>query len=411
MPRRLWALFDPRLPRKVWLLQLGVLVNFLGNGMVAPFLVIYLHFGRGLPVSLAASAVALGGVTAVASGLAAGSLADRVGPRYVLTVAMTCNAVAYLLYTQVTVPWEAFAVGLLVGVGTGAYGPLTQSLIASLVPAEDRQAAFAQNRVTSVVGLGAGGMIGGLIAASGLAGYLTLLRLDVVTFLAMAAVPLLLGPMPVPRRPASSGAYRGVLRDRAFVRLVGVNILMVSAGIAPMLVLLPAFAKTVVHAGEPAIGAIYAANTLTIVLAQMPLTRLVASRNRMLVLRASALIWVASWAACLVAAGLLSGRAAVLGIGLGAIVYATGECLYSAIMLPTATVLAPDELRGRYLGAMALAWQAGFLIGPSLGGLVLAAAPLALPVICAALCLGAAVGTVAVERSMARRVEVTPVAA
>ena len=411
MPGRIWAMFNPQLPPKAWLLQLGVLVNFLGNGMVAPFLVIYLHFGRGLPVSLAASAVALGGVTAVASGLAAGSLADRVGPRYVLAVAMTCNAVAYLLYTQVTAPWEAFAVGLLVGVGTGAYGPSTQSMIASLVPAEHRQAAFAQNRVTSVVGLGTGGMIGGLIAASGLAGYLTLLRLDVITFLAMAAVPLLLGPTPVTRRTASGGAYRAVLRDQTFVRLVGVNILMVAAGIAPMLVLLPAFAKTQVHASEPAIGAIYAASTLTIVLAQMPLTRLVASRNRMLVLRASALIWVASWAACLIAAGLLSGPAAVLGIGLAAIVYATGECLYSAIMLPTATALAPDELRGRYLGAMALAWQAGFLFGPSLGGLVLGLAPMALPAVCAALCLAAALGTVAVERSLVRRVEVTPVAA
>src|SRR6266851_6384306 len=36
---RLLRVFDPGLPRKVWLLQLGVLINFLGNGMVAPFLV------------------------------------------------------------------------------------------------------------------------------------------------------------------------------------------------------------------------------------------------------------------------------------------------------------------------------------------------------------------------------------
>src|SRR6185437_2730668 len=128
----------PRLPRKVWLLHVGVLVNFLGNGMVAPFLVIYLHFGRGIPVAVAGTAVALGGITAVASGLVAGALADRVGPRNILVAAMSCNAVAYLLYTQVGEPWQAFAVGLLVGVGTGAYGPSSQNLIASMVPAERR---------------------------------------------------------------------------------------------------------------------------------------------------------------------------------------------------------------------------------------------------------------------------------
>src|SRR5689334_9869892 len=112
--RRVRRLFDPELPRKVWLLQLGVFINFLGNGMVAPFLVIYLHFGRGIPLAIAGTAVALGGMTAVTSGLVAGSLADRIGPRNILVAAMISNAAAYLLYTQVSAPWQAFAVGLMV---------------------------------------------------------------------------------------------------------------------------------------------------------------------------------------------------------------------------------------------------------------------------------------------------------
>jgi len=98
-------------------------------------------------------------------------------------------------------------------------------------------------------------------------------------------------------------------------------------------------------------------------------------------------------------------------IGAAAIAYATGECLYSAIVLPTTTLLAPDHLRGRYLGLTGLAWQSGFMIGPSLGGIVLGAMPLALPVMCAAGCLAAVAGTVAVDRSMspdARRAALAP---
>ena len=144
MIRRALGLFDPGLSRQVWVLQVGVLINFLGNGMVAPFLVIYLHFGRGIPFGLAASAVALGGITAVTSGLLAGSLSDRLGPRNTLVAAMVCNATAYLLYTQVTAAWQAFGVGLLVGVGTGAYGPSSQNLLAWMVPADKRQGAFAR---------------------------------------------------------------------------------------------------------------------------------------------------------------------------------------------------------------------------------------------------------------------------
>lgn len=411
----LLSLFNPRLPRIVWILQLGVLVNFFGNGLVGPFLVIYLHFGRGIPIGYAASAVALGGITAVTSGLLAGSFADRLGPRNILVVAMTCNAAAYLLYTQVAAPWQAYAVGLLVGVGTGAYGPSSQSMVAALVPVENRTAAFAQNRVTSVVGLGLGGVVGGFIASAGLPGYVALLRLDAITFLAFACVVLSLPD--VRTRPSSASpraGYVAVLRDRVFLRLVAVNIALVAFGIAPMFVLLPAFAKVQAHVGEAAIGVIFAANTLTVVVAQLPLTRLTASRNRMSVLRAGALIWVASWLVCFGAGALLRGVPAAFVIGAAAIAYATGECLYSAIVLPTTTLLAPDHLRGRYLGLTGLAWQSGFLIGPSLGGIVLGAMPLALPVLCAAGCLAAAAGTVAVARSMSpdgRRAALAPRAA
>jgi MFS family permease len=395
------AVFNPGLPRQVWLLQVGVLINFFGNGLVAPFLVIYLHFGRGVPLALAGSAIALGGISAVSSGLLAGSLSDRLGARNVLVAAMVCNAAAYLLYTQVTASWEAFTVGLLVGVGTGAYGPSSQSLIASMVPPEARQSAFAQNRVTSVAGLGLGAMVGGLLAAGGLEGYLRLLVLDAVTFFVFAAVVTRLPSGGVPRASAGQGSYGEVMRDRAFVRLVGVNIAMVAAGIAPMLVLLPAYAKSTGQVGELAIGAIYAANVLTIVAAQLPITRLTRGRNRMHVLLAGGLIWIAAWSICFATGRWLEGLAAAVAFGLAAVIYAIGECLYSSIMLPTTTALAPDRLRGRYLGAMALAWQAGFLIGPSVGGAVLGAAPLALPVLCLAGCLAAVVGCVAVDRALA----------
>ncbi len=282
-----------------------------------------------------------------------------------------------------------------------------------MVPVDQRQAAFAQNRITAVVGLGLGATIGGIIASRGLPGYLLLLKVDAGTFLTIAMIVLTLRDGRGGSRAATGGSYGLVLRDRAFRRLVAVNIAMVTAGIAPMLVLLPAFAKGQAHVSEAAIGAIHAANTLTIVVAQLPLTRLTRGRSRMLVLRTGALIWVCGWLICLGAGAFLVGNLAALAIGFAVVVYAFGECLYSAIMLPTATVLAPDYLRGRYLGAMGLAWQTGFMLGPSVGGVVLGVSPLGLPVLCATVGLLAAAGTAIVDRELTseqRRVP-SPVAA
>ena len=121
--------------------------------------------------------------------------------------------------------------------------------------------------------------------------------------------------------------------------------------------------------------------------------------------------WALAWTLCLAAGLWLRGLEAAVLIGLAAVVYALGECLYSAIMVPTASVLAPDQLRGRYLGALGLTFQGGFMLGPSLGGLVLGSMPLALPVLAAGACVMAALGTRLVNRILAPEQRATPVRA
>lgn len=49
---------DPRLPRDVYALQAGGLLNAFGNGVVLPFLIIYLHNVRGISLGAAGMAAA-----------------------------------------------------------------------------------------------------------------------------------------------------------------------------------------------------------------------------------------------------------------------------------------------------------------------------------------------------------------
>ena len=80
--------FTPGLAPAVWWLQAGVLLNFFGNGLVAPFLIIYLHYARGVPIAMAGLAIGSGGVVATASGILAGPIVDRFGARNAVAVAM-----------------------------------------------------------------------------------------------------------------------------------------------------------------------------------------------------------------------------------------------------------------------------------------------------------------------------------
>ena len=62
---------NPNLPRDVWVLQVGGLTNAYGNGIVLPFLIIYLHNVRGIPLGLAGLAAAVNSAAAFGSGFVA----------------------------------------------------------------------------------------------------------------------------------------------------------------------------------------------------------------------------------------------------------------------------------------------------------------------------------------------------
>jgi hypothetical protein len=69
---------DPRLPRVVWLVQGGGVVNSLGNGMAFPFIIIYLHNVRGISFAAAGFSLAAGAVAALVAGL--GAVGGVLGP-------------------------------------------------------------------------------------------------------------------------------------------------------------------------------------------------------------------------------------------------------------------------------------------------------------------------------------------
>ena len=367
------------LPRHVWVLQGGVILNFFGNGLVAPYLLLYLHSVRDISLPVASLAMASGGVFATASGLVAGPLIDRFGPRICLALAMSANAVAYAAYTQVGVPWQSFAAGLAVGVGTGAYGPSAQSLLSAIVGREQRAAALSQQRMSAVLGLSLGGLAGGVLVAVGLAQrYTTLLVLDSLTFVLFALVVLRL-PDPRPAVDRGSGGYRVAVRDRRLRLLAAVNLVMVGASIAPMMLILPAFAQGTADVPAAAIGMIYAINAAGILLAQLRITTAVSGRAPLRTLAIAAGGWAAAWAIVVVTGAALRGWPAIAALAVGMVVYAAGECVYTATLTPSAVAIAPDHLRGRYLAIIGFTWQAGFSIGPPIASAVLATVPLAFP--------------------------------
>jgi MFS family permease len=265
--------FDPQLPRDVWLLQLGGVLNSFGNGVVLPFLVIYLHDVRGFGLGISGLIVSVSAAAQLSAGVLVGPLVDRLGARRVLGAGLVLQAIGIGLLPLVREPWQAFLLIAIEGAGSAGFWPSQSTLLARLTPPHRRHAAFAQQRVTMNLGIGLGGLTGGVIASVSQPSTFTVLFLvDAATFLAYVAVLFVIhDPGVEEHHDVGAASYRAVLRDRLFVRLWMLNFLFVTAGYS-LFNLVPPFARDHAGSSERQIGVFFFVNTAVIVIVQLPIS-------------------------------------------------------------------------------------------------------------------------------------------
>ncbi|HEY7381062.1 MAG TPA: MFS transporter [Gaiella sp.] len=396
----------PGLPRDVYVLQAGLVVNAFGNGAANPFAVLYLHDVRGIPLAVAGLAGSASAACSLLAAGVAGSLADRRGARGVMVGGLVVSAAGWSLYPLVREPWHALALAVLTGTGIGAWLTMQSTMLALIVPAHLRHVAFAQQRVAANLGLGLGGFAGGLlITTAEPATFTALFLLNAVTFLAYAVVLARLRP---PARPVAGRerGYREVFRDRVFLRVIALNLVLVASVVALLNSMFPVFAKDEAGVSEDVVGLFFLVNSLVIVGAQLPVARAIEGRRRAHGLALMCLLFACTWALVEVA-GLVPAAAAALLL-LGVTLLSFGECLYDSIYGPLVADLAPEGRTGRYMAASGLSWQLGFITAPAVGGAILGAEPFALWPLAAGLALAAGAYAFRLERALPAELRRTP---
>ncbi len=268
--------FRADLPHSVRTLQAGALLNAVGNGLVLPFLFLYLHDVRDVSATTTGLIVGTAGAVGLVATPLSGVVIDRVGGRPTLAASLVLMSAGNVGYALSERPSQALAAALLAGLGNASFWPAQSTMLVALTQPRERPAAFAMQRVMMNLGVGIGGMVGGLVARTDTPlTFQALFQGNALTFVLYAAILTRVPHVPPARDGEAgegAGRYADVLRHGAFMSVILLNLLLIAAGIA-MLEVLPAWAKAEGGVSERGIGLIFLVNTLVIVATQMRVVR------------------------------------------------------------------------------------------------------------------------------------------
>lgn len=383
------------LPRTAWIICGGAFVNRFGS-FVSVFLILYLT-GEGYSAAAAGTAVAAYGVGHLAASAIGGYLTDRIGRRETIVLSMYSSAAAMLLLSQVRGLGPITACVGLIGLASELYRPATSALLADLVQPTQRVAAFAVWRLAVNAGFALGPAAAGFLADRS---FFWLFVGDAATSVVFGTVALVTLPRGAPAPSEATGGGGGggaigpMLRDRAFVAF-----LLASAGIT--YVYLQSMSVLALHVKAEGLstsdyGLLVSLNGLLIVFIELPVASVTQRLNARRVIAFGFFVTGMGFALTAFAGSMLPLAATV-------VLWTIGEVVDAPVSSAYVADLAPEHMRGRYMGAWGLTWSLGLILAPSVGARAFAASPDGAWLACGV--IGAAAAAIMLLAGRDRRVE------
>jgi MFS family permease len=295
----------------------------------------------------------LGSLGVLAFTLYAGIVADRRDKRRLIILTQSLSMaqaliLAVLVWTKLVTVWHVMILATTLGIVNAFDIPTRQAFIVDLVGKEDLLNAIALNSSM----FNAARVVGPAIAGAliGVVGVAACFFLNGVSYIAVIAGLVLMRLAPMPPRPATGSAWMGLREVVGFLRsdrrvetLIVLTATMSVFGF-PFLVMMPVFARDVLHVGAAGYGALTAAVGGGAMLGALAIalnSRRIVQRGRLLVIGGTSF-------GVLVTLFAVSGRfgVALVLLGLAGCAMIVNNALTNT-MLQT---IVPDHLRGRVMG-------------------------------------------------------------
>jgi len=357
--------------RRVNLLAVAWAVNVFAFSIIFPFLPIYLHSTRGIPMSKVGLIFLIMGAATIIGSPVSGLLTDRIGRRPVMISGLLLRSLSFFILSLMALKDADFALiagGLFVSTFLGTFFQNAgNAYIVDLVRSTDREVAYSKLRV----GLNLGWMIGPAAGAF-LAAYpfwILFLLTGIVCLLTASIVFYFCSYVPVQRADTSPQAvnisyFRLLKNDPVFLLYIAIFSLFFLA-VSQFIPLLSIYAKEIVLLNQSQIGMLFTLNGAIVIFFMIPINNRLKHTN--IVYR---IVW--GGVGYIVSYVIFGVSQTWLHLAAGMTILTFGEILSLNATVSLTGRLAPKGMIGRYMGIWGLADGVARAVGPWFGSIIFA---------------------------------------
>lgn len=420
-PRRLLFQEDRRLLH----LFVGRVLSSTGFAIVLPFLSLYLHGTRGVPMTAVGALFLIASLGGAIGQVIGGEWSDRSGRKVVLVASQLLRAVAFASLGFAVLKHAPFYVFVLAtslsAFGGRMYEPPSGAMVADMAGLDRQAEYYGVLRIAGNLGWALGPAIGGFLAALS---YSSLFLVGSGVMIGSAAIMAFgveeTSPMHQPRRLRPEPAIAEIpdigqaaaaprfqlqesvkaLRDPNFLRYLLIS-MMLFVVMAQLIVTLSVYAVEWAGLSKVQLGTLYALNGLTVVFLQFPAVKLTRTLRLTTSLALGAVLYGLGYGIM----GWGRGMAFLLG---ATFIVSIGEIIATPPSLQLVANFSGETTRGRYMGIFGVFNSIGWSLGPVVGGALLDSfhgRPIIVWSVITALAFLAAVGYLDLRRRLPRSLD------
>lgn len=356
-----------RFPPTVWLMTAVDTFVTIGFSIALPFLALYLHKERGLPMSVVGTLFLVSGLCTAVTNVVGGMLSDRLGRRRLFITITTVSIFAYAALSALigfdAPVWVIAVVYIAARSIIGTINPTVMAIVADIAPRDRLAEIYAFIRVGGNVGFAIGPAVGGYLMMFLPYGWLLSVSAFTCLIVALLVFFFLKESSVKSQEVVDFRSTIAVAKDHSFLVFV-VFCLLLTLSVAHLGSTLSVFAVDRLAFTTAQYGLLLTINGIIVAVTQYPVAWAVNKMTRVNGLILGSMLYAAGY----LTLGWINGFGLAV---ISMIIITAGEVTFSPISSAVVAEMAPAEKRGRYMGFTALSNTIGFSLSPLFGGVLL----------------------------------------